>query len=871
MRLFVCAVSFVLLSISQTITAKTGNIFAEPDSAYIFAYSPANSNGRNGLHIAWSIDGKNWHAIGADHSFVRSDYGRWGSEKRMINPYLFRTNDGLWRCVWTLNERDGAFAHAASHDLIYWMRQSYPIVMENGVCLWNIISYNRQNNEYTVSWQSGEQLYYSTTKDFKIYVPAKKADSGSFSDLRQEVFVDGNTERGTVNRVAWTEIDAIIKAQQLADYRRIIWGESSRTDNERFAGLQPVNATFTPDAANGKKISNMLMGIFFEDINYAADGGIYAELVQNRGFEYSPADKEGRDAGWNSRKAWKLTGSNATFDIDTIQPIHPNNRHYAVIHINNIGEGLVNEGFGGIPLKNGEKYDFSVFARTLSGKNAPLKIRLTDADGKVYAEALTKTVSTEWKKYELALTAKETVTGAQIEIIPQATGSVALDMISLFPQKTFKGRKNGLRADLAQTIADMNPRFVRFPGGCVAHGDGIENMYRWENTIGPLETRKPQRNIWGYHQSAGLGYYEYFLFCKDIGAEPVPIVPAGVPCQNSAHHGHPTGGQQGGIPMNEMDEYVQSILDLIEWANGDAKKTVWGKKRAEAGHPAPFNLKYLGVGNEDLITDIFEERFTMIYNAVKAKYPEIVIIGTAGPFIKETTDYVEGWKLAGKLDIPVMDEHYYQSPGWYIHNQDYYDSYDRSKSKVYLGEYAAHVQGRSNNIETALAEALHLTTLERNGDIVHMSSYAPLLAKEGFTQWNPDLIYFNNTEVKPTVGYYVQQLFGQNAGDEYLPCNITLSGNREDVKKRIAVSFVRDSNSSDLIVKMVNLLPVAVNATLALQEISLNGNEAVKTVLTGTPDDKRAKPQTSKITVSENLISELPAYSFTVVRIKTNR
>ena len=868
----ICAIVLILLTINQSLVAKTGMIFSEPDSAYIFAYSPAKSNGRSGLQFAWSVDEKNWYAIGADHSFIRSDYSRWGSEKRMINPYLFRANDGLWHCVWTLNENDGAFAHAASHDLAYWMSQSYPLVMAGGNCLMPAIVYDRKIGEYVVSWQNGKeennQPYYVTTSNFKTYTPAKKADGNTFAGERQKVLVAGNTEQGTVNRVPWTMIDALVKAQQLANYRNIIWGENTGTDADRFARLQPVDATFTPNVENSKKISDLLIGIFFEDINYAADGGIYAELVQNRGFEYAPGDKEGRDATWNSRKAWSLTGKGATFTIDTVQPIHPNNRHYAVVQVSSIGAGLVNEGFDGIALKAGEKYDFSVFARTLSGKNGKLMIRLTDADGKIYGETFTKALSTGWKKYDAVLTAKETITGARLELIPQEVGSVALDMISLFPQKTFQGRKNGLRADLAQTLADMKPRFVRFPGGCVAHGDGIENMYRWENTIGPPETRKPQRNLWGYHQSAGLGYYEYFLFCEDIGAEPVPVVPAGVPCQNSAHHGHPLGGQQCGIPMYEMDDYVQSVLNLIEWANGDAQKTVWGRKRAEAGHPAPFNLKYLGVGNEDLITDIFEERFTMIFHAVKEKYPEIQVIGTAGPFIKETTDYVEGWKLADKLGVPLMDEHYYQSPGWFIHNQDYYDSYDRSKAKVYLGEYAAHLPGRPNNIETALAEALHLTTLERNGDVVAMSSYAPLLAKERFTQWNPNLIYFNNTEVKPTVGYYVQQLFGQNAGDEYLPASIALSNNRGDVRKRVAVSFVRDSKSNDLIVKMVNLLPVVVHATLDLQGIRLADGKAAKTVLTGAPDDRNAKPATSTCTVSESFTSELPAYSLTVLKMK---
>lgn len=448
-------------------------------------------------------------------------------------------------------------------------------------------------------------------------------------------------------------------------------------------------------------------------------------------------------------------------------------------------------------------------------------------------------------------------------------------MVSLFPQNTFKGRKNGLRADLAQTLADLHPRFVRFPGGCVAHGDGVDNIYDWKGSIGALEERKPLRNLWGYHQTRGLGYHEYFLFCEDMGAEPVPVVAAGVPCQNSGTCSHHSvgelgcGGQQGGIPMEEMPQYVQDVLDLIEYANGDAKKTVWGKKRAQAGHPKPFNLKYIGIGNEDLITDIFEERFTMIFNAVKEKYPEVTVIGTVGPFY-EGSDYEEGWKFATKMGIPMVDEHYYNTPGWFINNQDFYDRYDRNKAKVYLGEYAAHLPGRPNNIETALAEALYLTSVERNADVVTMTSYAPLLAKEGHTQWNPDLIYFNNTEVKPTVGYYAQQMYGQNAGSEYIASSVTLDNAQDAVKKRIGVSVVRDGKTGDMIVKLVNLLPVAVNAKVELPSLEGMNTTAVKTVLAGKPTDKQARPVAGTMEVSEKFGYELPAYSFTVIRINKN-
>jgi alpha-L-arabinofuranosidase len=397
-----------------------------------------------------------------------------------------------------------------------------------------------------------------------------------------------------------------------------------------------------------------------------------------------------------------IKGDNTAFLIDSAFPAHNNNPHYAILNTTSSGAALINSGFDKMPVKKGNKYNFSAFA-IKAGKSGKLKISLVSPTKGVLASATLPIAAASWKKINATLVASTDADDAELQIQPLASGQFCFDMISLFPENTFKGRKNGLRADLAQTIADMHPRFVRFPGGCVAHGDGLDNIYRWKNTIGPLESRVPQRNIWNYHQTAGLGYFEYFQFCEDIGAAPVPVIAAGVPCQNSGVGGH---GQQGGVPMSEMDEYIQDILDLIEWANGDVT-TKWGKKRAEAGHPKPFNLKYVGIGNEDLITDIFEERFTMIYNVMKQKHPEITVIGTVGPFY-EGTDYTEGWEIANKLDVPMVDEHYYQPPAWFIYNQDFYDKYDRSRSKVYLGEYAAHLPDRPSNLETALSEALYL-------------------------------------------------------------------------------------------------------------------------------------------------------------------
>jgi len=841
-------------------------IASHPDSVYLFAYARTTNGGRNGLHFAWSIDRKAWHSIGREHSFLKCDYGRWGSQKRMVSPFLYQAPHGIWHAVWSVNETDGVFAHAASKDLIHWQRQSYPIVRNEQNCLKPTVSFDQKQQSYIISWLSHqgseEQFYAVTTTDFKAYGQAKTIQT--FTSDREQCLIGDHQEEGTIHRVAWSVVDQLMKAQQLAAYNEGLWAERTADDITRFADLKPVEAHIQVDATHAKRISDLLLGIFFEDINYAADGGLYAELVQNRDFEYTLADKSGQDKSWNPYKAWTTYDPSVTWRLDSVSPIHPNNKHYAALQVNRVGAGLVNEGFDGIAIQAQADYRFSVFART-KGKGHPLRVRLIGRDGKVYAEGQTETINRDWKRYEIILTTKQTVVDAQLEIAPLATGYTALDMISLFPVQTFKGHKNGMRQDLAQAIADIHPRFVRFPGGCVAHGDGLENMYRWKQTIGPLEARKPQRNLWGYHQTAGLGYFEYFQFCEDMGAEPVPVVAAGVPCQNSGTGG---AGQQGGIPLDEMDDYIQEVLDLIEYANGDAHST-WGRKRAEAGHPEPFHLKYIGVGNEDLITDIFEERFTMIYQAIKKKYPEITVIGTVGPWF-EGTDYTEGWKIADKLHLPMVDEHYYQSPGWFIHNQDFYDQYDRSKAKVYLGEYAAHLPGKPNNIETALAEALHLTSLERNGDVVHMASYAPLLAKEGHTQWNPDLIYFNNTTVKPTVGYYVQQLYGQNAGNSYVPSTVTLSDSREAVKKRIAVSIVQDDQTHDLIVKWVNLLPVAVRISADLTTFVPKEQQATLTVLQGDPADKQAKPMRSTVTVEPQFKTNLPPYSFTVLRFKTS-
>ncbi|QSB28793.1 alpha-L-arabinofuranosidase C-terminal domain-containing protein [Flavobacterium sp. CLA17] len=817
----------------------------KPDKVYLFAYSTLKNNGKNGLHFAWSTDQKNWFGVGPEHPFLKSDYGSWElTGKSMSEAFLIKDDNGIFHCFWGV--QDDVFAAASSKDLMNWTRQSYIQAMKNvtkkesGKSIIQNIKVSKKGGDYTIHWKADNANYASVTKDFKTYSKAI-TDENKVPQF-SEITLQGETQKGTITEVDWTLIDSLVKSMESLKFRDKQDNVSPKSDSLLFVGLKPVTAQISIDGKNSKKISNMLTGMFFEDINYAADGGLYAELIQNRDFEYSLHDKKGSDKNWNETMAWS-----GNFKVEKANPIHPNNSHYALLTKSKIS----NSGFDGIPLKANEKYNFSVFA-----KGAKFTVKLIGSNGETLAEVTLKP-NTSWKKITVVLKVAKTVSDAHLEI--SSDGEVAVDMVSLFPQKTFKNHKNGLRADLAETIADMHPKFVRFPGGCVAHGDGIGNIYRWKNTIGPLESRTPMRNIWGYHQSLGLGYFEYFQFCEDLGALPVPVLAAGVPCQNSSDGG---AGQQFGIPMEDMDEYVQDVLDLIEYANGPVT-SVWGKKRAEAGHAKPFNLKYVGIGNEDLISDVFEERYRMIVKAVQEKYPEITIIGTVGPFF-EGTDYNEGWAIANDLKLPIVDEHYYQSPGWFINNQDFYDSYDRSKSKVYLGEYAS----RGNKFYNALAEALYLTAIERNGDVVTMASYAPLLAREKHTQWNPDLIYFTGNEVKPTVNYFVQKLYGQNPGDIYLQRKIKLSDTNNEVHKRIGVSVVQDNASGDLIVKLVNMLPVAVIPSIDLSNLTTTEN-AGYTTFSGSPESTTARPISQTITVKAAFSKELPAYSFTVIRMKT--
>ena len=834
------------------------------DKIWLFSYNkPDNDSG--GLCFAKSSDLKSWEFVGGKHrAFFHSNLGPWGN-KKMKDTFLYRDSDGVWRCIWGISWDVPSFGHNTSlsqSNLVDWRRQRQEEIGKD-IRVSAPLVYAGRGKESILEFKGADGKFYRTsTRDFKKFSEFKEISeseySKNFEKLNKKITIDGEELVGQIHEANPQIMEMFEKWGQWN--RTAPWwrgGERARDDLKRFEKVSELSASIKADLSAKKKISDKLFGIFFEDINYAADGGLYAELIQNRDFEYAHRDVW----DWNPMTAWQVKGAES--QISEEEPIHKNNPHYLSLKVGGKGACVSNFGYGkfadgkfspGIVLKKGESYDFSAYVRGDIAKSA---VRIVDESGKVVAEGKIDTSSKAWKKSGATLKALSDTESGRLEIRPLSAGNLDLDMVSLFPQKTFKNRKNGMRADLAEAIAALKPKFVRFPGGCLVHGNSIENMYRWETTIGKLEERVGLPNLWGYHQSMGLGFHEYFQFCEDIGALALPVLHSGVTCPNP----------QRAIPMDEMPQYVQSILNLIEYANGDAKSTVWGKKRAENGHPEPFNLKYLGIGNEDDITDMFEERFAMILKAVKEKYPEIVVVGTVGPSFAGR-DYEEGWMLADKYKVEIVDEHYYVSPGWMIYNQNYYDRYERSKTKVYLGEYAAHVENGRNTVESALACAIYMANLERNGDVVEMSSYAPLLGKLDHLRWKPDMIYFDNSGVFTTTDYDIQRAYGNNGGDIYVPSSLTLSEESEELKSRLAVSVVLDSATKDTIVKIVNMTPFAIKTDLDLPFLK-GGARAEKTVLSGDYDAEKFERKSSKGKLSEMRKMELEPYSFTLIRVES--
>jgi alpha-L-arabinofuranosidase len=616
----------------------------------------------------------------------------------------------------------------------------------------------------------------------------------------------------------------------------------------------------------GTPISPELYGVFFEDINYAADGGLYAELVQNRSFEYYPFKRHGNSkeiADLDPLHAWSPVergGTRARLETAILQPLHRDNPTYLVLTLTGPTgtAGVANTGFdGGISVRTGATYDFSLYARRLQGGSGPLTVALEAPDGSRLAGATLPAPGPEWAHQETVLTVDRTEPRARLVLTAAAPARLAFDMVSLFPRDTFKGRRNGLRRDLAQAIADLHPRTFRFPGGCIVHGTGLANAYRWKDTVGDIAHRRPNFNRWGYHQSYGLGYFEYFQFCEDIGAAPLPILPCGVSC----------GFQRPYQVANdtELAAWIEDALDLIEFANGPVTSR-WGAVRAGMGHPAPFGLRYLGLGNEEHDTPSFRAVFPRFVQAVRARHPEIVLVGTSGlgPGIPLRD-------LMQQTGVDVTDEHYYQPPEWFVANRHRFDRLERRGPKVYVGEYAS----RGNTLYHAVAEATYLTGIERNADWVVMTAYAPLLARYDYTQWKAaNLIWFDSDRPVLTPNYHVQRLFATHLGDRALP--VELRGTGAPGEPVLALAVSRLERDGTLILKVANPSAQALHLDVTLAGLPAGSRLAgERTLLTGPRDaandrehPERIAPVVAPFASGTAFSLPAPACSVQVLRLR---
>ncbi len=625
----------------------------------------------------------------------------------------------------------------------------------------------------------------------------------------------------------------------------------------------------------GAKVQPTMYGIFFEDINYAADGGLYGELVKNRSFEFPDA-----------LMGWKAFGK---FEVKNDGPFE-RCPHYVVLGYsghNDAATGLQNEGYFGIGIEKAEDYRFSVWAKAVSG-DATVEVSLVDEntmeEHQEFATAELKVSGNEWKKYELVLKPAKTVQKANLRLLLKGKNSVALEHVSLFPKHTFKDRDNGMRRDLAQALYDLHPGVFRFPGGCIVEGSSLEQRYQWKNSIGPVENRPLNGNRWlstfnyrlfpDYYQSYGLGFYEYFLLSEDIGAEPLPVLNVGMACQYQNWN-----NPKAHVPVDSLQPYIQDCLDLIEFANGDVN-TTWGKKRAEMGHPAPFNLKFLAVGNEQW-DNLYYERLRPFVKAIKAKYPNIKLIGTSGPD-SEGEMFDKGWKAMKELKADLVDEHFYRDEHWFLSHGLRYEGYDRKGPKVFAGEYACHGKGKKwNHFETSLYEAAFMTDLERNADVVDMATYAPLFAHVDGWQWRPDMIWYDNTRMFKTVSYYVQQMYACNKGTNVLP--LTMNGKAvagQEGQDGLFASAVVDKQKGEVIVKVANTSDKTQEVTLNLNGLKGSRSASLTTLQCDNMDAENTLDNPNKIRPVETtatceskknatvLRDKLPAKSFRMYKIK---
>lgn len=622
----------------------------------------------------------------------------------------------------------------------------------------------------------------------------------------------------------------------------------------------------------GAKINTAMWGIFFEDINFGADGGLYAELVKNRAFEFPDAMM-----GWSKLSPSKARGE---LSIRDERPFKAANPHY--LHIESEGKdlfGVANEGFRGMGVKRGEAYDFSAQIRTANG-SPKLRVELYGSDGTLLDTVRLEKFSNDWQTVTAKLHPKDTDSKAKLYLLVDGKGAVDVDMVSLFPEKTWKNRPGGLRADMVQMLANLHPGFMRFPGGCIVEGSELSKRYQWKKTIGPVDERPLLINRWNYEflhrptpdyfQSFGLGFYEFFQLCEDIGTEPLPILNCGMACQFNS-------GEL--CPVEELQPYIQDALDLIEFANGPTNSE-WGAKRAALGHPEPFHLKMMGVGNEQWGQQ-YIDRYTKFAAAIKARYPEIQLVSAAGP---EPADdrFKFAWAQLRALHADIIDEHCYAKPEWFFANTHRYDKYDRNGPKVFMGEYAAQsdhtvsVKNR-NTLECALAEAAYLTGLERNADVVRMASYAPLFANTEAWQWTPDLIWVDSLNLYATPNYYVQQLFSRNRGDVVLPVKLDGIETSAAGAQSFYASATRDDQTGEIILKAVNPGADAKTVDLKLAGLSQIEPEGKAIVLTGDnlagvnsmAEPGKISPVESKFeNAAANFTYTFPAGSMTVLRIK---
>ena len=622
-------------------------------------------------------------------------------------------------------------------------------------------------------------------------------------------------------------------------------------------------------------IQPTMWGVFFEDINMGADGGIYAELVKNRSFEF-----------YKPMMGWKVLGKPATegdFLVLNRQQTNTANPRFLRVILHHNGEksiGLNNEGFRGMGIKKDLRYDFSVMYRHQSSTSIRMNLELVNEKGENLGgtSLLMEGTGNEWKKLAANFTAIATEQKATLNIWLSGDGALDMDMISLFPEDTWKKRPGGMRADMVQLLSDMKPGFLRFPGGCIVEGFDLSQRYQWKKTIGPIEERQLVINRWNfefahrptpdYFQTFGLGFYEYFQLSEDIGASPLPILNCGMACQfNTAEL----------VPMDQLDPYVQDALDLIEFANGDTNSK-WGKIRAALGHPASFNLKMMGVGNENWGPQ-YLERLKVFTVAIKAKYPQMLLINSSGTDPNgDRFDYLNTELRKNNADI--IDEHYYRRPEWFFSNTRRYDNYPRTGSKVFGGEYAAQSDkmvsvDNKNCWLTALSEAAFMTGLERNAAVVSMASYAPLFAHIDAWQWTPDLIWVNNLQSYGTPDYYVQKLFSLNKGTTVVP--ITLNNEVVAGQDSLYAAASVDTSTNELIIKLVNASGKERMNTLLLEGVKKIDTKAMVTVLKN--DDLyslNSFNQPMKVAPEETIITfkgpkinlTTAAYSFTVVRLK---